>query len=299
MNITTPYDMLINQRSEIVRGDELHGSVGVGFGETIERSWVHSSLNYDKLLRWAMFGPHNFEGAMWKHLDNIRKDYVPSRVDLTKVHHSFVELLNSDELIYEFTKQTQKMMELINLMEYESLEDRNIIFEGAQGLLLDQDYGYFPYVTRSNCGMRNIRTIMDQIEGSHDLTVNYVTRAYTTRHGAGPLDRSDSEIANRHNIVDNTNLKNDWQGELRFAPLNLDTFNSVTNKDFLNYAPRGSKKVTTVTCLDQLDGNSRLIEDGTTHYVSANSARERAHEKFDFGSYGPTRETVVDYSGKL
>ena len=292
--------MLLNQRFEKDRGDGLHGSVGVGFGETIERSWVHSKLTMGD-LSWMLAenGDQNSHDFLYRHLDRIRTEYIPSQIDLDKAHHTFVELINNDSVIYDFIEQTRNMLREVSVLPYAALEDRTTIFEGAQGLLLDQDYGYFPYVTRSNCGMRNIRTIMDQIEGSHDLTVNYVTRAYTTRHGAGPLDRSDSEIANRHNIVDNTNIKNDWQGELRFAPLNLDTFNSITNKDFLNYAPRGSKKVTTVTCLDQLDGNSRLIEYGTTHYVSANSARERAHEKFDFGSYGPTRETVVDYSGKL
>jgi adenylosuccinate synthase len=61
-----------------------------------------------------------------------------------------------------------------------------LLFEGAQGLLLDQDRGFFPHVTRSNTGLRNVLTLADEW-GLERLEVTYVTRAYLTRHGAGPL----------------------------------------------------------------------------------------------------------------
>lgn len=293
--VTTPYDMLLNQRFETDRGDDNHGSVGVGFGETIERSWTHSTITFKELAYWEANG---VMCNLYHMLNRIRTEYVPSKVDLSKVHPDYIKILEDDQLVENMVADVKLMLQYIKEYDYLLLEGSPLIFEAAQGLQLDQDYGYFPYVTRSNCGMRNIRSILDYLGGERDITVNYVTRAYTTRHGAGPLSREDREIVNNHNIIDNTNMENDWQGRLRFAPLNLDVFNSITDKDFLNYAPRGSKKVTTVTCLDQLNGYSRLIQDRLTRYISADSARERAHEKFDFGSYGPTREDVVDFSEK-
>ena len=165
-------------------------------------------------------------------------------------------------------------------------------FEGAQGLLLDMDYGYFPHVTRSNCGMRNISEILKRIPGEHDVTAHYITRAYTTRHGAGPLDGEVEKFS--HNIVDKTNVKNEFQGALRFAPLDTELFNSITTKDFLNYAPRDAKTSTVITCLDQLGSSIELIQNRrveTFHTINFIDSVKKT--KNGYLSYGPTRDDVT------
>ena len=302
--ITTPYDMLMNQRFEMERGDDkLHGSVGVGFNETIERDLLNPeyTITMGELTRWMTGGEANLRAKLILMLNRIRSTYVPSRLDMTQVSGAFKRILHNNTLIEDTVNEVIAMMSVIKVAKYSQLSGKTIIFEGAQGLMLDQDYGYFPHVTRSNCGMRNMIKIVDQIPGGvneDDFTVNYVTRAYVTRHGAGPLEDEDDDdyIREHHNIVDETNITNDWQGSLRFAPLNLDHFNSITDKDFLNYAPRTAKKVTTVTCLDQLDGEVTWKDRGITRYLSANTVRGSASRIFDFGSYGPTRDDVVDFS---
>jgi adenylosuccinate synthase len=298
MLITTPFDMLLNQRVEKSRGDELHGSVGVGFGETLERAKTHSRLTFRMVYSWMRIGKQMdsfaFVDNLFTHMDAIRKEYVPTKVNLNKVSPSFLEVLNNDELIYETINQIREMLEVIDLVDYTILRNRPLIFEGAQGLLLDQDYGYFPHVTRSNCGMRNISAILNQIPGKHDVTVNYVTRAYATRHGAGPLYDEDPLLFDKYNIVDETNVKNDWQGELRFAPLNYDLFESITNKDFALYAPVGAKRVSTITCLDQLEGSVHVYTNSQAQNIDPNVFREQiVPQLFEYQSYGPTRNDVV------
>jgi len=270
--------------------------VGVGFGETLERALVHSDLRFGTVHYWNANGV--LDQNLYTFMDNIRTEYVPTRVDLNQAHPSFIELLNNDDIIHDFADQLRSMLEVVQLARYDDLKDRSLIFEGAQGLMLDQDYGYFPHVTRSNCGMKNINNIIQQIPewGEHDIEVNYVTRAYVTRHGAGPLSLENPDLPLQHNIIDNTNVTNEWQGSLRFAAFNLNNFNSITDKDFLNYAPRTAKKMTTVTCLDQLKDEVVWVDREMTRFMSGDRVRDSAGRIFNFGSYGPTRETVVDFS---
>ena len=96
------------------------------------------------------------------------------------------------------------------------------MFEGAQGLGLDQELGHFPHVTRSRTGLPNISVLMNRsgLKDKAPLWAIYVTRTYATRHGAGPLsdeDKWDSSLV----LIDNTNQTNEWQGEFRYAPINF------------------------------------------------------------------------------
>ena len=96
------------------------------------------------------------------------------------------------------------------------------IFESAQGLLLDQNHEWFPHVTHANTGSDDIVPYYDELV-EHDyidepMRIHYVTRGYLTRHGAGPLPHEDSNLY----YPDDTNVQHEFQGALRYAPLNLD-----------------------------------------------------------------------------
>lgn len=92
---------------------------------------------------------------------------------------------------------------------------KDIVFEGAQGLLLDQgNKEFFPHVTHSNTGMKNVRVLCEQA-GIRDIEAYYVSRTYLTRHGAGPLPGENPSMS----FEDDTNRPNPFQGSLRFAPL--------------------------------------------------------------------------------
>ncbi len=93
----------------------------------------------------------------------------------------------------------------------------NIVFETGQGLLLDaENKTYAPHVTGSRTGLHNIVMLL-KAAGLKLNEACYVTRTYVTRHGAGPLHCE----TDRNNIgrigIDLTNVRNDWQGSIRYA----------------------------------------------------------------------------------
>jgi adenylosuccinate synthase len=150
------------------------------------------------------------------------------------------------------------------------LSRKNIVFEGAQGLLLDMDRGFkFPYVTRSNTGLKNVLALATDA-GIEHLDVIYITRTYLTRHGAGPLPNEVPKLAFA-DVVDPTNLPNPWQGTLRFAPLDLD-FLRTTIADDLSDAAATDIEVDAgigVTCVDQIRSGADLIKSGVKATIPA------------------------------
>jgi adenylosuccinate synthase len=139
----------------------------------------------------------------------------------------------------------------------------NIVFEGAQGLLLDMDRGFkFPYVTRSNTGLKNVLALAADA-GIGGLDVIYLTRAYLTRHGAGPLPNEAPGLAFA-DVVDRTNLPNPWQGTLRFAPLDLDFLRTTIADDLGDAAATGIEVDAGLgmTCLDQIRSGAEVVTSG-------------------------------------
>lgn len=254
--ITTLSDMVINVELETHRGNNRHGSVGVGFGETIERS-----LHEEFRLTMNDIGSLTHEELTNKLLI-IRQKWVPIRLNdlgITTISPDARNILSNLGSIQKFVLDSDKMHYKCN---DESLERSlryydisNLIFEGAQGLMLDQDMGFKPHVTRSNTGLKNVVSIIDDEKDSFlycKKYVYYVTRAYTTRHGAGPFPHELPEAP--YSIVDKTNVTNEFQGPMRYSYLNFDS---------LRYAIENDKKYATddmviggiITCCDQLEGH--------------------------------------------
>ncbi|WP_202620210.1 adenylosuccinate synthetase, partial [Escherichia coli] len=103
--------------------------------------------------------------------------------------------LKSEELAFEpIFEQAMKMAEAIKpmladvgyMIHKAHLAGQNILFEGAQGTLLDIDHGTYPYVTSSNCVAGNAAAGA----GVWPQMLHYmlgITKAYTTRVGSGPF----------------------------------------------------------------------------------------------------------------
>lgn len=90
-----------------------------------------------------------------------------------------------------------------------SLKTGPVVFEGAQGILLDQDYGFHPHTTWSNCTTRNARELLAEI-GHTEICSIGVLRAYQTRHGYGPMPTE-----TKLEVSEPTNPSNKWQGDFR------------------------------------------------------------------------------------
>ena len=152
---------------------------------------------------------------------------------------------------------------------------RNVVFEGAQGLLLDEQHRFFPHVTRSRTGLPNVVQIVSEI-GLQELEVVYVTRAYMTRHGAGPFPTERPGLS----FSDPTNAPNEWQGALRFGDLDTSLMGESIANDLSEASGLSVSPCLAVTCLDQ---------------VPDVDAARIAHEcglEVGYSSGGPSRDRV-------
>jgi len=115
-----------------------------------------------------------------------------------------------------------------------------LTYESSQGLLLDKDIGFFPNVTPSNLGTKNI---------ANDLnTVYWVTRCYQTRHGNGAMsNQGDDRLLIRNDPME-TNRTNPNQGEFRRSILDMDFIKYSRGKDDWD-----GKEVLVITCMDHMD----------------------------------------------
>jgi adenylosuccinate synthase len=245
--VVTPYDMRWNQRFE---GKNNHGTTGVGFGQTLQREQDHYHLKVRDLFYPEVFEEklkliHEYYGEPWGEIFveplEIIKNYNKAIADLNQCVEYIDTFYQYDDLFEHFD---------------------SIIFEGAQGLMLDQEIGFFPHVTRSNTGLKNIMTLMKEWYLETELLdVIYVTRSYLTRHGKGLLP---GESGNYHlklkNIENETNVQNEHQGKLRYAPLNLPLLKYAIESDLGSVvSDPPNYHYLAITCQDQLHIPKALI----------------------------------------
>lgn len=256
--VTTPYDMMINQIVERQRDEDRHGSCGIGFGETLERNLIPA---YTLVVR-DLADP----SALAVKLDAIRRNYTPARLARLGFADAFAQnahLFQSDAILEHFVVDASRFLEAVTFADARAAtHGRHLLFEGAQGLLLDQDRGFFPHVTRSNTGLRNVLALARELDLTQ-LEVTYATRAYLTRHGAGPLPRELPEKPYA-GVIDTTNVPNAYQGILRFAWLDLDLLGHAIAEDLADASQLPGLPIKTrlaITCLDQVD-------DGKVTYYS-------------------------------
>lgn len=217
--VTVPLDMMINQAVEKSRGDLRHGTCGIGFGETIERTEKDFVLRVGDL-------DYSFEDT----LNHIAKHWAPRRCKSLGI--DFESLPYHPDIDHEFIKDCHRLMDCIEMQEDHQLADHadRVVFEGAQGLGLDMDLGKFPHVTRSRTGLPNVIELMEEA-GLDTVEAIYVTRSYATRHGAGPLEMEHKFFG--FWPVDVTNQPNYWQGALRFAPLHTPSKKRLIEADMM------------------------------------------------------------------
>jgi adenylosuccinate synthase len=238
--ITTPFEIAMNAHRNDQRGS--YDSCGVGMYETYKRE----KDGYHLLMEDVEF-PEVFEKKV-RQLEGYHDFSVPDQEInnfLWVMKNFFGPHGGGDPAFRECVSITEGLQQING---YETL-----IFEGSQGLLLDQTYGFFPHVTPSNTGTQNILEM-----GFKDFQVVLVTRAYQTRHGDGPMAREITENLVRDNPCEE-NFNGGPQGKFRTTLLDLDMLRYGVMKDrYLRY----HSPVLAITCLDIVRDDLRMHEGG-------------------------------------
>ncbi len=230
--LTTPYDIAFNRIREKRLG---HGSVGVGIGTTMQRNKGPYKLYAVDLLN---------KDILKQKLESVRSYYnselYPFKEAELKEYYKIV-----DAEMFFFLDDIAHMN--VQIVPYNYLTNfRDVVFEGAQGVLLDMEHGIFPNVTYANTTSKNALAICDKL-GISDIEMYYVTRCYTTRHGEGWMP-NETKIELVNNQLE-TNVLNDWQGKFRVGELDYELLNYALACD--NIYSAGHDKHLVMTCLDQ------------------------------------------------
>ena len=171
-----PYHIALDQAREIARGKEAIGTTGRGIGPCYE----------DKVSR---------RGIRLADLKDLEKFKVKLEGVMEYHNFSLKHYFKQDEVDYQTTldgimSYRDKLLSLIadvpDMIDGYRREGKSIMFEGAQGTLLDIDQGTYPFVTSSNTTAGGACT--GSGIGPKDLDyILGITKAYTTRVGAGPF----------------------------------------------------------------------------------------------------------------
>jgi adenylosuccinate synthase len=194
--LTTPWHRAANRVRERRRGSGRHGSCGLGVGETTSYAQRHAD-------------PPRAGDAC---------DPVRLRQRLAAVRDRLTDELGEldapalDQVVPVF----RAFGAVVSIVDGEStlrrlLDAGRCVFEGAQGVLLDEWFGWHPYTTWSTTTFANAETLL--AEAGYQALRLGVVRTYTTRHGAGPLVTEDPALTAA--LPDRHNGTGRWQGAFR------------------------------------------------------------------------------------
>ncbi|WP_169391814.1 MULTISPECIES: adenylosuccinate synthase [Psychrobacter] len=170
-----PYHVALDQAREAKLAGGKIGTTGRGIGPAYEDKVARRAIKLADLFREDLpeklrnlIDYHNFQLTQYYQVDGIDFD------ETLKLCHEWREELK--DLVTDVTDDLDKLRR----------EGKNLMFEGAQGTLLDIDHGTYPFVTSSSVTAGGVSTGT----GIGPLYLDYVlgiTKAYTTRVGSGPF----------------------------------------------------------------------------------------------------------------
>lgn len=239
--VITPFHVHAGRLRELSRHAG-HGSCGLGVGEA-RRDWVNRRSS-------TLLAGHLNEPDLAERLVRIQQAKVEDVKDLARrVPASFFEREDWNSEVNELLDPSLQIAELVE--RYREIgkhvsdftmpdSGSTVIFEGAQGVLLDELHGFHPHTTWTNTTTANAYSLIPESYRGSFTTIG-VTRAYSTRHGAGPFPTHDETWE----LPDPGNDDSGWQGAFRTGPLDL---------LLLRYAcALTDPTVLAVTCLDRVE----------------------------------------------
>jgi len=239
---------------EISRGASRYGSCGKGIGQAMTDWNMFSKMT-------LLAGDMNDKTIMRQKLDFVWRlkldlaeqlvDNQPDNKQLQEYLEKIKQLDYVEQLIEEYYTFALSNVRIKNEHFLEELLNGKgcVVFEGAQGALLDTEYGFYPYVTKTKTTFENAEKLISQCGYSKQVKRIGVMRAYFTRHGAGPFVTEDKCLTEQ--IPDVHNGQNEWQGDFRIG-----WFDLVAAKYALKII--GGVDFIALTNFDRLQGNGKM-----------------------------------------
>jgi len=171
-----PYHIALDQARELARGKKAIGTTGRGIGPAYEDKVARRGLRLGELLDTARF-TEGLREVMEYHNFALEHYFKAAPVDYQQV---------LDEALAQGEQIAPMVADIPGHLHRLRREGKSIMFEGAQGALLDIDHGTYPYVTSSTTTAGGAAS-GSGIGPRHIDYVLGIVKAYTTRVGAGPF----------------------------------------------------------------------------------------------------------------
>lgn len=216
--VITPFQRAANRVREMSRGDGRHGSCGMGIGETMAdlRDAPELAVRAWELAAGGMPLERKLRDVQAYKTSQMRGEI--DRCRALGVAADDIACLEDGGMIERYFDALGPFLDKAQLVDDGHLgtilaEPGSVLFEGAQGVLLDEAWGFHPYTTWSNCTFGNALLLLAEHGYDGDFTRLGVVRAYATRHGPGPFVTEDAELGRL--IPDMHNRMDDWQRNFR------------------------------------------------------------------------------------
>jgi len=171
-----PYHVALDMAREVARGNKAIGTTGRGIGPAYEDKISRRGLRLGDLLNTERF-TEKLKEVMEYHNFMLKNYFKAEEVSYEKV---------LEESLIMAERLRPMIVDVPNMLHKLRKAGKNIMFEGAQGTLLDIDHGTYPYVTSSNTTAGGACTGTGVGPKNLDYVLG-ITKAYTTRVGSGPF----------------------------------------------------------------------------------------------------------------
>jgi len=210
-HVTTPFLQAAGRLREWARGAAAHGSCGVGFGETVALSLDRPELGlrYADLAQPARALARLRDQQAW-----LRSQWPQAPCPAAQADWA---ALQDDALAERWLVQAHEAWRLAPGQSLDAIAQRlsqpgTVVFEGAQGVLLDEDHGFHPHTTWSRVTPAAAQDVLTALGLSSPLRRYGIVRSYLTRHGAGPLPTHAPDL---DGLPEPHNADDGWQGRFR------------------------------------------------------------------------------------
>ena len=192
-HLIMPYHKAIDQARERLRGEGMIGTTGRGIGPAYEDKVARIGIRFIDLLEEETFQEKLRRNIEEKNI-YLKAILKEKALDFNKIHDRYS---GYREKLKTYVTDTGL------LLDREIRAGKRVLFEGAQGTLLDVDHGTYPFVTSSNTVAGGVSSGTG-VGPRHIHQVIGISKAYTTRVGSGPfpteLHGSEGEILKREGI---------------------------------------------------------------------------------------------------
>jgi adenylosuccinate synthase len=245
--VATFWHRTLNRMRELARGADRHGSCGLGIGEA-RSYWLEHGQ--DAVFAADLRDRHILRAKLelLRQRALLKMQELVDRIGTNQLLELELWSLTTESVARQLSGSVENGLTISATVP----DCRTAIFEGAQGVLLDEYRGFHPNTTWSTVTAHHAWELVHQME-IEAVAVLGITRAYTTRHGEGPLPTYSAALTAR--LQDPGNPANAWQGSLRCGWLDM---------PLLRYAAAvaGPLDGIVVNHLDQVSSEEWFVCDG-------------------------------------